>query len=76
MADLSIPMQWSSGFGDTVSGTPSNTGNSMALEPMVETESNFCWPSPPSANFAPARPQHEPWVCEVVGLNGKRAAGF
>jgi len=75
MADLSIPMQWSSGFGDTVSGTPSNTGNSMALEPMVETESNFCWPSPPSANFAPARPQHEPWVCEVVGLNGKRVLG-
>ena len=67
MADLSTPMQWNPALSGAV--------DSMELELTLKEERSFCWPSPPSANFARARPQHEPIVCEVVGLNGSRVLG-
>ena len=67
MADLSIPMQWNSAL--------NGASDAVELELSSKGEAVFCWPSPPSANFARARPQHDPEVCEVVGLNGSRVLG-
>ena len=67
MADLSIPMQWNPAL--------NGAGDGLELELTLKDEATFCWPSPPSANFARARPQSEPVVCEVVGLNGSRVLG-
>jgi type II secretory ATPase GspE/PulE/Tfp pilus assembly ATPase PilB-like protein len=69
MADLSVPMQWNPMPGDT------QPSDSMELELILQEETTFCWPSPPSAGFARARPLQEPAVCEVVGLNGSRVMG-
>ena len=71
MADLSIPMQWNAAPSDTQSGA----SDRMELALILGDEGVFCWPEPPSANFARAKPQTEPWVCEVVGLNGSRVLG-
>jgi type II secretory ATPase GspE/PulE/Tfp pilus assembly ATPase PilB-like protein len=58
-------------------GTPMPSAG-WALEHRVDIEfdagagsSGFCWPTPPFANYPPARGQtdHEP--CEITGLNGR-----